>query len=534
MESLATDIRAISTRVLDFNNSEYASLITPVLVTLILPAALWFLTRKKDASSNEPPVAPYWIPYVGHLLDFLRDPGGLVRSLKKKYPNSPFTLIMMGTKFHVFSSPEAVSTVFSRSRDYLFHPVVASMMKNGIALPEADQPKFEVPIAEFSSDQKDSRAFVEANHAVYVKYLSGRYVDATMEVYSRHFSDVLKQLLPDSSQPAGKVIHLHEEMQKLVFFTSLSTFFGKRLQPVYPEIWEDYKLVNNALYVGVRSNLAFTLQPRAQKARSRLLAAFDRWVDTELDDWDEKDGIWNEKWGLRLNWEREALLRQHGFSLRGRSCSQASFLWVIITNAAPMTTWLLINIIQSPSLLERFRAECQQARLSDPSDPSSVRFDMAQLKSSPFVQGVWKEALRLGSASAAARVLARDVELQGYTLKRGSVVLLPVQLLHFDPDVFDDPHTFNPDRWIPGDEDDARTAQKQKRQNANLRPFGGGSGICSGRFVAEQEALLAAATLLTQCDFHVEAGQTFQLNPRSLGIMSPLRDIRVRLTRRPA
>lgn len=199
-----------------------------------------------------------------------------------------------------------------------------------------------------------------------------------------------------------------------------------------------------------------------------------------------------------------------------------------------MTTWLLINIIQSPSLLERFRAECQQARLSDPSDPSSVRFDMAQLKSSPFVQGVWKEALRLGSASAAARVLARDVELQGYTLKRGSVVLLPVQLLHFDPDVFDDPHTFNPDRWIPGDEDDARTAQKQKRQNANLRPFGGGSGICSGRFVAEQEALLAAATLLTQCDFHVEAGQTFQLNPRSLGIMSPLRDIRVRLTRRPA
>jgi oxysterol 7-alpha-hydroxylase len=59
-----------------------------------------------------------------------------------------------------------------------------------------------------------------------------------------------------------------------------------------------------------------------------MLEALDTWCDTELEPWDEKDGVWNEKWGIKLNWERERMARDHNMTLRGRSCVQVSFLWV--------------------------------------------------------------------------------------------------------------------------------------------------------------------------------------------------------------
>ena len=72
------------------------------------------------------------------------------------------------------------------------------------------------------------------------------------------------------------------------------------------------------------------------------------------------------------------------------------------------------------SSLRKFR-EAIQPLLLPPSNSNSndLRFDMAKLKINPYVRGLWNEALRLGSASAAARVVSKDTELDGYSLKRG-------------------------------------------------------------------------------------------------------------------
>ncbi|KUL86759.1 hypothetical protein ZTR_04786 [Talaromyces verruculosus] len=524
-------LERIYTTIFEIYRGQAVSLV-PVLILLISTYALWISTsRKQNISAKEPPVAPYLIPYFGHLFAFLLDPGRLVRDMKVKYPDSPFTLIMMGHKFHIYNSSEVIAHVFSRSREFLFHPIVASMMENGLAVPKPDQPKFGVPIAEYSNDQKESKAFVEANHAVFVKYLSGGNLTVTMEEYSKRFVRVLDEIIPEGTSIEGKSIPVHERMQKLIFYASLNTFFGKRLQSNYSEIWDDFQILERALYVGVRSKLAFLLDPKAYKARRRLLEHFDDWVDMDIDDWKEEDGMWNEKWGMKLNWEREKLHRQHGFTLRGRSCSHASFLYVMNTNSGPLTTWFLTNILQSPTLLSRFRAECEQSLLPTSSLKNEIRFDLPKLRSSPLVQGIWKESLRLGSVNAVARVLAKDVELEGYRLKQGSVILIPVQLLHYNTNVFPNPEKFNPDRWIFAD-DSNESALKQKQMTAHLRPFGGGSGICSGRFVAEEEVILAAATLIMKYDFDIQGPAKLELHPRALGIMSPNRDIWVKLQAR--
>ncbi|KAH8588920.1 cytochrome P450 [Bisporella sp. PMI_857] len=463
----------------------------------------------------EPPVVPFWIPYFGHAFAFWGNPGELMRSAKKKYPTTPFTLVMLGARFHVFSSIEATSAIFGRSRDFLFPPVVASMMHNGLALPTKDTALYE-----------SDRNFLHTIHNIYARNLSGEELRMTMGIFQKYFLMQLNILVDDRINGKSEVFFLHETIRKLVFMTSLNTFFGSRIQAGYPSLWKDFQLVDDTLYAGVRTNLAFQLQPHAMEARDRVLQAFDAWVDVELGDCSNQDQIWSEEWGMRLNWEREKLHRQHHFSIRGRSCTHASFLYVATTNAAPLITWFVINLIQSPSLLRKFREEAQSAMVED-------GLDVRRLQSSPWIQGLWKESLRLGSTNTSARVLRKDTYLEGYMLRKNSIVLLPVQVLHYDPNVFERPNTFDAERWISTKEEEPETLRRQKKQNASLRPFGGGSSICSGRLLAEQEVLLMAATLLTRFDICIEPDQPiFRHNPRSLGIMSPLEDIRVKFKAR--
>jgi oxysterol 7-alpha-hydroxylase len=194
------------------------------------------------------------------------------------------------------------------------------------------------------------------------------------------------------------------------------------------------------------------------------------------------------------------------------------------TNSGPLTTWFLTNILQSSTLLSRFQAECRKHILH--SDKQNIEFDLPKLRAIPLVQGIWKESLRLGSVNAVARVLAKDIELKGYLLRQGSVILIPVQLLHYNTDVFPDPERFDPQRWV-FDESNNDAAVKQKQMMAHLRPFGGGGGICSGRFVAEEEVILAAATLVIKYDFVIQ--NKVELHPMALGIMSPKKGVWVKM-----
>lgn len=164
---------------------------------------------------------------------------------------------------------------------------------------------------------------------MYIKYLSGKRLDDIMKVYFEHFAAVLaKNPIYNSIGEDWKTIPLNETLQKIIFDTSSVTFFGTRLQQLWPDMWRDFKLFNDAAYAGVRSNMAFVLQPRAYLARERMLKAFEKWVDCEVEDWEEASGVWSEKWGIRMNWEREKMARQFDFTHRGRACLQAGFLFV--------------------------------------------------------------------------------------------------------------------------------------------------------------------------------------------------------------
>lgn len=199
-----------------------------------------------------------------------------------------------------------------------------------------------------------------------------------------------------------------------------------------------------------------------------------------------------------------------------------------------MLTWFIGVLLENLEILKIF-----QSKVDSYLDPGLAgTLDTAKFCADSFIQSIWKEALRLGVTSASARVVTRDSQIDGYTVKKGSVVLIPTRILHFDQVVFPNPTKFNPWRWVTenGTPDGAPiSAERLKAQNHSLRPFGGGTGVCSGRFIAEREVLTAAAILLHQYEFEVEPGQQIprpNLNPRGLGAMYPLVDPMVAVRRR--
>ncbi|EGP82583.1 putative P450 monooxygenase, partial [Zymoseptoria tritici IPO323] len=88
----------------------------------------------------------------------------------------------------------------------------------------------------------------------------------------------------------------------------------------------------------------------------------------------------------------------------------------------------------------------------------------------------------------------KDAKLEGFEIRQGSVLLMPVELMHMDERTFPSPQEMKPERWMIDDENTL------SMQNKRLRAFGGGKSLCSGRFVAEHEVIGVVSQLLLRFD----------------------------------
>jgi cytochrome P450 len=102
---------------------------------------------------------------------------------------------------------------------------------------------------------------------------------------------------------------------------------------------------------------------------------------------------------------------------------------------------------------------------------------------------VLHEALRLcPPASGTPRLLKKDLVVDGYRLEAGTVAVVCFYAMHRDPKLWDDPLTFDPDRFLP--------ERSQGRSRWQYLPFGGGPRSCIGDHFAMLEATLALATII--------------------------------------
>ncbi|XP_066252478.1 cytochrome P450 4C1-like isoform X2 [Euwallacea similis] len=138
--------------------------------------------------------------------------------------------------------------------------------------------------------------------------------------------------------------------------------------------------------------------------------------------------------------------------------------------------FLLHCLSQYPDVQEEVREEMLSVLGSDNKVPS-----FQELRDLPYTERVIKETLRLyPSVPFISRIASQDfVTHTGYKIPSGSVLYLHIFDLHRNPDIYENPLKFDPDRFLPGN--------VMKRHPFAYLPFSAGPRNCIGQKFAMLE-----------------------------------------------
>ena len=103
------------------------------------------------------------------------------------------------------------------------------------------------------------------------------------------------------------------------------------------------------------------------------------------------------------------------------------------------------------------------------------------------------EALRLcPPAAAIGRMAMQDIDVDGYRVEAGTMLVVGIYAMHRDPALWDHPLVFDPDRFSP--------QNSEGRDRWQFLPFGAGPRSCIGDHFAMLEATLALATIIRRTE----------------------------------
>lgn len=164
---------------------------------------------------------------------------------------------------------------------------------------------------------------------------------------------------------------------------------------------------------------------------------------------------------------------------------------------ATALTWTWYLLAKNPEAEAKFHAEIDSVL-----EGRAPRLeDMPALR---YTEHVMAESMRLyPPAWGMGRMATREVELDGYRVPAGSIVLTSPYIMHRKAEWFPEPEKFLPERWEQED---------HSRPKFAYFPFGGGPRICVGERFAWMEGVLILAAVAQKWRFALPA------HPKPVGL----------------
>ena len=269
----------------------------------------------------------------------------------------------------------------------------------------------------------------------------------------------------------GQKLRIQDEMEAISFASILRVVFGEEPTGPYAELRH---LIPEMMD---RCDSAFTLIPwfRREMAGTtpyaRLMKVVDR-IDTLLFDViedrraDPMTEFRDDTLSLLLRAEHE-----NGMPLTDREIRD-QVLTMIMAGYETTTSagaWVLERLLRSPGRLKRLASEIEAGARES------------------YLDAVVKEALRVRPVvPVVARRLAKPIELDGWTIDAGTILMVSIYLVHTDEETYSDPQEFRPERFLTG-----------LPEGAVWIPFGGGVRRCLGASFAELELRIVLNEILS-------------------------------------
>ncbi|KAI8089192.1 cytochrome P450 [Halteromyces radiatus] len=152
--------------------------------------------------------------------------------------------------------------------------------------------------------------------------------------------------------------------------------------------------------------------------------------------------------------------------------------------------FMMYELAVNPDMQEKARREVISILGDKPVDVLPTNEDTKKMN---YLNAVMKETMRLHNPvlGTTAREVMEDTYLGQIFLPRGSLVSADILNVHRNPEVWESPLVFNPDRFLPGGE-----ADQQPNSGLSWIPFSSGGRICIGQKFSLIEQRVVMSMLL--------------------------------------
>ncbi|MDC0722030.1 cytochrome P450 [Nannocystis bainbridge] len=434
---------------------------------------------------GEPPIVRARLPFLGHALAMGRDLTALLRACQRQH-GDVFTLLVAGQRMHFVLDPLSFPLVLKAQDNLTFHEIGQEIGTRAFG--------YTSPPPGRDYDE------LESYYGEHLKNAALGPLTARMEERLRIAFD---RFTGDDWREEG----LFDFSARVIFAAGMETLYGEGIAD--DAAVRDFQRIDKwfPLLAAGAPAAAF---PGLLRARGRLLVRVDR-----------------------MRPDASPFIRARDLLLgkittpRNRRHLQAAMVWASQANTLPAAFWALAHLLTDPPGRAAVVAEVEQRGFSD-------------LKRLPQLFSSICETLRLCSESLTIRLVHRDCELtladgSSITLRAGDRVALCPQVAHRDPEIFADPERFQFDRFLSDTGGPRQFLKGGQRVPIPLMPYGGGVSMCPGRFLANNEVMQFAGLALTQLDIELLEQELPPVDKTraGLGVLSPTRDVRCRIRRRP-
>ncbi|KAH8889779.1 cytochrome P450 [Thozetella sp. PMI_491] len=471
------------------NTSIWAVLVT-VLAVLVAYDQVSYIVNKGSIAG------PAWkMPFIG---PFLQSMNPKFEEYHAKWLSGPLSCVSVFHKFVVIASTRDVARKVFNSPAYVKPCVVDVAHK----LLGADNWVF-----------LDGKAHVEfrkgLNHLFTRKALE-LYLPRQEEVYKKYF----RQFLEITKDAGGKPVPFMPQFRELMCAVSCRTFVGHYMtDEAIKKIADDYYLITAALeLVNFPIIVPYTRAWYGKKAADMVLAEFtrcaaksracmlaggevssimDAWVEQMVQSarWREAEAEGRSTDGMQ---KPNPLLRD--FTDYEIAQTVFTFLFASQDATSSAATWLFQIMAQRPDVLDRVREENLKVRNGD----IHAALNLDQLESLTYTRAVVRELLRYRPPVLMTPYLAKKPFpiTPEYTAPKGSMVIATTYMALRDPDVYENPDEFDPERYYTGD--------AEVKGAKNFLVFGTGAHYCLGQHYAQYNLALfvGKASLLLDWKHH--------------------------------
>jgi sterol 14-demethylase len=449
----------------------------------------------RESATPEPKLPPRLeggLPLLGHALEFRTNPIRLM-TRARTFHGDLATVAMPGTDAIVMTGERAQEQFFRISDEDVSQAEAYRLMTpifgKGIAY-DAPPPIMKEQLGFFHEALREAR----------------------MRTYAQGFIDEATDYFSKWSDTG--IIDMYEVGNELTIYTSsrslLGNEFRQKLSGEFARLYADMEAGLSALAF-MAPNLPTPAFRKRDKARARMVELITAIVEDR-----QRRGHVGEDM-------LQALMEARYKDGRKLSEDEISGLLLTIMFAGHHTSgvtfsWAGILLAQHPEWVAELRAE-QRALLGDREE-----LTLEDLRAMPKLDATIKEVLRMYPPIVVMmRKVVNDFVFGGYEFPRGSMIFASPTVSHYMPEVFPEPHRFDPTRFLEPNNVD-------KKHPMAWIPFGAGRHRCMGIMFAQLQLRALWSHLLRNFDFET-VGDRYEPDYARL-LVGPHHPCRLRYRRR--